>query len=190
MPQLLFLTGAPGSGKSTIARLLVAERPLSLLLDLDLLRGTLGAWRADPAAAGVRARALGLELARAQLERGGDVVVPQFVRRPQLIEQFRDLAARTGSRFVLVALVSSPAEAESRFAARAGSSDPVHSDAAYLQSLASAEPVAQLYTAMLAMLTGFPETRFVETVGGDVEGTLARVRAQVDGDEPGGGGPS
>ena len=71
MAMLVFLTGAPGSGKSTLARLLVDERPLALLLDLDTLRSQLGDWRADPTAAGVRARHLALATARAQLEKGG-----------------------------------------------------------------------------------------------------------------------
>ena len=35
--------------------------------------------------------------ARAQLEKGGDVEVPQFLRRPELIERFRDLAGETGA---------------------------------------------------------------------------------------------
>ena len=114
MPSLIFLTGAPASGKSTLARRLVAERPLALLLDLDTLRGQLGDWRADPASAGVRAREIGLAIARAQLAAGGDVVVPQFVRRPELVEQFRELASLTGGRFRLVALVSGAAEAAAR----------------------------------------------------------------------------
>lgn len=71
MPSLIFLTGAPASGKSTLARRLVAERPLALLLDLDTLRRQLGDWRADPASAGVRAREIGLAIARAQLAAGG-----------------------------------------------------------------------------------------------------------------------
>jgi predicted kinase len=179
MPTLVFLTGAPGSGKSTLARLLVDERPLSLLLDLDTLRGQLGGWRADPEAAGVRARELGLAIARTQLQAGDDVVVPQFVRRPPLIEQCRDLAAATGARFVLVALVSSPEEAADRFRARLGSPDANHRDAAFLQAAADAEPVEALYQAMLTMLAGFPETRYVPSLPGDIKGTLAAVRASL-----------
>lgn len=176
MPNLIFLTGAPASGKSTLARRLVAERPLALLLDLDTLRGQLGDWRADPASAGVRAREIGLAIARAQLAAGGDVVVPQFVRRPELVEQFRELASLTGSRFRLVALVSGAAEAAARFAGRAGSADPNHADAEFLQSAPGAPTVEELYADMLAMLARFGETRYVEVIPGDVEGTLAELR--------------
>jgi len=176
MPTLLFLTGAPGSGKSTLARLLVEERPLALLLDIDALRGQLGGWRADPGAAGVHARRLALALSGEQLRQDADVVVPQFVRRPELIEQFRDLATAMGSRFALVALVSSPEEAAARFRARSGSNDPLHRDAAFLQDSADAQPVEDLYADMVTMLASFPETRYVESVPGEVDMTLAAVR--------------
>jgi len=179
MPEVVFLTGAPGSGKSTLARLLAASRPLALVLDLDALRGQLGDWRADPAAAGVRARRIGLAAAQAQLEAGGDVLVPQFVRRPHLVQQFRELAARMGSRFVLVALVSSPDEAARRFDDRSGSPDALHRDAAFLQDAPGAVGVAELYGAMLEMLADFPETRYVASVPGDVPATLAALNTQL-----------
>ncbi len=176
MPTVLFLTGAPVSGKSTLARLLVEERPPALLLDIDALRDQLGGWRADPGAAGEHARRLALVLSGEQLRQDADVVVPQFVRRPELIEQFRDLATATGSRFVLVALVSSPEEAAARFRARSGSKDPLHRNAAFLQDSADAKPVEELYADMLSMLAGFPEAIYVESVPGDIEGTLASLR--------------
>lgn len=180
MADLVFLTGAPGSGKSTVARLWAGSRPLALVLDLDALRSQLGDWRSDPAAAGMRARRLGLALAREQLASGGDVVVPQFLRRPELIEQFRNLAGETGNRFVLVALVSSPAEAAARFASRAASADPLHRDAAFLQDAPDAVGVEELYEGMLAMLHAFPEARYVESVPGDIAATLAAVQTAVD----------
>jgi predicted kinase len=181
MPEIVFLTGAPGSGKSTLARLVADERPLALVLDLDVLRGQLGRWRAEPRAAGLRARQLGLATAATQLEAGGDVIVPQFVMRPELIEQFRRLADRTGSRFTLVALVSSPQDAAARFSARSSSDAATHRAAQFLQEAPGAEPVDVLYTAMMEMLSAFAEARYVETVDGDIEGTLAAVREALSG---------
>ncbi|HEY3544605.1 MAG TPA: AAA family ATPase [Propionicimonas sp.] len=181
MAQLVVLTGAPGSGKSTLARLLVDERPLALLLDLDTLRAQLGDWKSDPHAAGIRARALALALARVQLEAGGDVVVPQFLRRPALVERFRELAAQVGASFVLVALVSSAEEAAQRFRARGISEDPNHRDAAHLQDAPDAAPVEELYADMLAMLAGFPETVYVESVRGEVEATLEALHEALAG---------
>jgi len=176
MAQLVLLTGAPGSGKSTLARLLADSRSLALLLDLDTMRSQLGNWRADPSAAGIRTRRLALAAARVQLELGGDVVVPQFLRRGELIEQFRELAGQVGASFVLVALVSTAQEAAGRFRARAVSEGPNHRDAAYLQDAPGAAPIEELYDDMLAMLAGVPETVYVESIPGDVGATLAAVR--------------
>ena len=179
MAILVFLTGAPASGKSTLARRLVEERPLALLLHLDTLRAQLGDWKADASAAGIRTRQVALASARAQLELDGDTVVPQFVRRPELIEQFRALAGDVGARFVLAVLVSGPQEAANRFRARSSSERANHTDSAYLQDAADATPVEELYADMLSMLAGFPEALYVESVPGDVEGTLNALRQAV-----------
>lgn len=179
MAQLVVLTGAPGSGKSTLARLLVDERPLALLLDLDTLRAQLGDWKGDPTAAGVRTRHLALAAARAQLEAGGDVVVPQFLRRPELIVRFRELAAQVDVAFVLVALVSSAQEAAERFRVRGASEDPNHLDAAHLQDAPGAAPIEELYADMLAMLDRFPETVYLESVPGEVDATLEALRGAL-----------
>ena len=176
MPKVLFLTGAPGSGKSTLDRRLVDERPLALMLDLDTLRAQLGDWKADATTAGIRTRLIALAAARAQLEEGGDVVVPQFVRRPELIARFRELAGEMSATFALVALVSSPLEAAGRFRERGSSQEPNHSDALHLQDVPGAAQVEVLYAEMLAMLAGFPETLYVESVRGDVDGTLSALR--------------
>lgn len=181
MPMLLFLTGAHGSGKSTLARRLVDERPLSLLLDIDTVRSQLGDWGRDPTAAGTVARRLALAMARTHLAAGADVVVPQFVQRPELIRQLAQVATDTRSTFTVVALVSSPAEAAGRFRRRAGSADPNHVAAQELQAAAGAQPIEELYTAMLAMLAGFPETIYVDSVPDEIDLTLDELRRAIDG---------
>ena len=44
VPRLLLINGLPGSGKSTLAARYVADRPLALCLDIDVVRGLFGAW--------------------------------------------------------------------------------------------------------------------------------------------------
>jgi predicted kinase len=179
--SLILINGAPGSGKSTLARLLVDERPLALLLDIDTLRGQLGQWSADPQSAGMTARRLALVMIRAHLEAGLDVVVPQLLFRAAFILELERAAGVAGSRFVEIALVSSPEEAAARFAARASSDDPNHQDAVRLQQAVGARPVEELYEEMIAMLRRERRgTHFVESVPGDIPGTLARVRAVIE----------
>jgi predicted kinase len=175
VPQLVFINGAPGSGKSTLARRLVDTRPLSLLLDVDTLRGQLGDWRRDPGAAGLAARRIALAMARTHLSVGADVVVPQFVYRPDLIDQLRQVAAEIDAEFVLVVLVSSPEEAASRFASRATSSEQNHRDAAALQQAPGARPLERLYEGMMKMLAAYDDVRHVSSVPGDIDGTYGRL---------------
>ena len=94
MPRLLLINGLPGSGKSTLAARYVADRPLALCLDVDVVRGLLGAWQEHPHEAGLLARRLALAMARVALHEGRDVVVPQFLGRPQFIGELEALARR------------------------------------------------------------------------------------------------
>lgn len=59
MARLIVLNGLPGSGKSTLVRRFVAERPLALCLDIDLIRGLLSRWHDQPDRAGQLARPVG-----------------------------------------------------------------------------------------------------------------------------------
>ena len=175
MPQLIFLNGAPGSGKSTLARRLVDSRPLALLLDVDTLRGQLGDWQRDPGAAGLAARRIALEMARTHLSTGADVVVPQFLRRPDFLDQLRQVTEAVGAEFVLAALVSSPEEAAARFQSRSTSTEQNHRDAVELQKAPGALPVEELYAGMMEMLASYDDVRYVESVPGDIDGTYEEL---------------
>jgi predicted kinase len=179
--SLVLINGAPGSGKSTLARLLVDRQPMALLLDIDTVRGHIGSWEANPQAAGVAARRLALAMIQTHLGAGLNVVVPQFLVRSAFIEELERAAADAGGSFIEIALVSSPEEATARFAARSSSNDPNHRDAVRLQQAPDARPIDELYREMLAMLQhDRPGTRFVESIPGDIPGTLARMQAAID----------
>jgi len=179
MPRLVLLNGAPGSGKSTLARRWIGRHPLALMLDVDTLRGDLGGWADDPIAAGRTARRLALVLADAHLRDGRDVIVPQFLARPEFADALAATATAAGADHVEVVLTSSAAEAQARFAARAGSDDRNHRDARLLQSAAGARSVAELYEAMMQMVSARPHVRRVESVPGDIDGSLERLIAVV-----------
>ncbi len=93
---LILLNGPPGAGKSTLAQRWVAEHPLALNLDLDQLWLALGSWREDPHATGLAARELALAMAGAQLAADRSVIVPQYLGRPEFVDQLAELA---GDRF-------------------------------------------------------------------------------------------
>jgi predicted kinase len=88
---LLLINGAPGVGKSTLARRYAEEHPLALVIDIDAIRTQLGQW-AQVEESRLVARDLAVALARAHLTKGHDVVVPQYLGRPEFRAQLQLLA--------------------------------------------------------------------------------------------------
>lgn len=54
--RLVLINGAPGSGKSTIAAALAHDVPMTLALDVDALKHSLGRWDQDTHVSGMHAR--------------------------------------------------------------------------------------------------------------------------------------
>ncbi|HEX5812654.1 MAG TPA: AAA family ATPase [Pseudonocardia sp.] len=177
MPRLLLINGLPGSGKSTLAARYVADRPLALCLDVDVVRALLGAWPEHPHDAGLLARRLALAMARVVLSEGHDVVVPQFLARPQFIAELESLAAEVEAEFVEVVLVEEPDAAAARLAHRAaGPMTAVQRDAhAMLDRAGGLATVPELHRRLHGMLASRPRARRVEPVSGDVERTYQEL---------------
>jgi len=188
VPTLLLLNGAPGAGKSTLARRWADTRPLSLVLDVDRVRALLGAWQDDVLAAGRRARRLAVAAAWAQLEEGGDVVVPQLLVRRELVEELDGLATAAGARLVEVVLTASAEDLADRLARRvatavagAAGSRPDGADpwSALEDGPPTVERLRVLADAVEALVATRPATHRVASVPGDVDATLARLVAAV-----------
>lgn len=173
MPRLILLNGPPAAGKSTLARRWVADHPLALALDVDVLREMLGGWRGDPHAAGLAARELAVAAAGAHLAAGHDVVVPQLLARPEFADR---LAALAGAGYVEVAVLLARDECVRRYVERwRAGADPVHGRAAAPE----VEPVALLHDRVAAFVAGRPHVRVIDGAGGPdaVHARLAAVLA-------------
>jgi predicted kinase len=101
---LVLLNGAPGVGKSTLADLLVRQRPMMLALDVDRIKHALGRWDDDAEAAGVHARRLAVALIREHLAAGYDVAVAQYLARTDFIEDLEKVSRASGAQFLEVIL--------------------------------------------------------------------------------------
>lgn len=179
MPNLVLINGAPASGKSTLARLLALDRDLTLVLDIDTIRGLLTRWEDDPTIAGYAARRLALSMCRAHLSEGNDVVVPQFLQREEFILELASVASDTEARFHELCLINSPERASAMFAARASSDEPNHLAAKLLQEDSGADPVSRLYETLIGMVSARPQTLFVESIFGDIGRSLENLRAAM-----------
>ena len=162
-----------------MAAQLCAVRPLSLDLDVDVIRGLLGAWIESPMEAGLAARSLAIAMAETHLASGKDVVVPQFIAMERFAIELADAARRAGGDFVEVGLMMSRSAALQAFAARSRSPEnQQHRDAADLVDRSGAA-VGAMFDSYVDFLARRPSCRVVEVVRGDIGESLRRVEAAI-----------
>ncbi|OUE20084.1 hypothetical protein BFL36_11925 [Clavibacter michiganensis] len=118
----VFLNGLPGSGESTLARRLVDARVGWFLLDVDVLRTSVGGWADDFAGAGHVVRPVAKAIVRSVVASGGTVVVPQLFDDADELAAFVDEAERGGGRTFHVLLDVPEEECRRRLAHRTRSS--------------------------------------------------------------------
>jgi predicted kinase len=114
---LLLINGAPGVGKSTLARRFADDHALALIIDVDDIRSHLGRWN-ELDESKVVARELAIALAHDHLVRGHDVIVPQYLARPEFRERLQALADQVGAPFVETVLADDADTVIERFRAR------------------------------------------------------------------------
>ena len=103
MPRLILLNGAPGVGKSTLACRYLADHPLALSVEIDDLRTAMGSW-AEREESKLLARVLAVALVRTHLAAGYDVVVPQYLGRPEFVDHLQLVAEAASATFDHVVL--------------------------------------------------------------------------------------
>jgi len=98
---------------------------MTLAVDIDGLKHSLGRWEEDPSAWGLHARRLTLALASEQLRTGFDLVIGQYLARISFIEDLERLAERHGARFYEFVLDLDAATLAKRLAGRVRNPDRV-----------------------------------------------------------------
>jgi predicted kinase len=182
-PRLILLNGPPAIGKSTLAGRYVADHPLALNLDVDTVRGMLGRWRDRPTEAGLRARAIAVEMGRVHLRAGHDVVIPQFLARPEFPEQIERLAEEEGVSFAEFVLLDARENAVRRFVERtAAAATPAHTEAAEaLLQFGGPDELERMYDRLLGLLTRRPHAQVIRSRAGDVDAVYAEFCHRLDG---------
>ena len=177
MSRLVLVNGAPGAGKSTIAHALAQDRPMTLALDIDGIKHSLGRWDDDPSRAGMHARRVALALASEHLSAGYDLVLGQYLARTQFIEELEQLAARHSALFFEFVLELDAASLAKRLAERA--SHPVRPEHAVNNRLVGPSDAEKLVQTMASLRHRRPGTVWVDATG-SITSTLVTLRAALE----------
>jgi predicted kinase len=179
--RLIVLNGPPAVGKSALARRYVEDHPLALDLDIDSVRRLLGRWRDDPSRAGLLARAMTLTMAREHLANGYDVVLPQFLGRPQFLEQAEAVAVETGAEFHEFVLMDGRDEVVHRFTARtAAAAQPAHVDAGRLvEQLGGEQTLFVMYDRLLLLISARPNAQVIQCPEGAADAVYQELITRI-----------
>jgi predicted kinase len=167
-PRLIVLNGPPGCGKSTLARMYADGHPLALNLDIDRIRALIGRWPDEPSA-GLLARRIALAAARVHLAAGHDVVIPQFLGRPEFLEHAEQLAGETGAEFHEIVLMDTRENALRRFTERGRADLPPAEARGILDRAGGPDGLSAMYDRLTRVVASRPAARIVPTQAGQVE---------------------
>ncbi len=153
---------------------------MTLALEIDTIKHSLGRWDEDAQASGLHARRLSVVLAGEHLGAGFDVVIGQYLARTAFIEQLAKLGDLQAAEFHELVLDLDPGALARRLARRAG--DPTRTEHTVNNQLVGPEDAPALVQSIEALLLSRPMAHRVDARG-SLSSTLTAVRATLE--EPG-----
>lgn len=169
MPRFVHLNGPPGIGKSTLGRRYITDHPLAFCLDIDGFRRLIGRWDEHEKESGLLARRMALQMAATHLSGGHDVVLPQYVARPEFVRELVEVASATGASFYEIVLLDDAADAEARFEGRAQDSAWRDHHEEAVRAMARAGGFKGMHDRLIEALPDLPAARILRTTTNEVD---------------------
>ncbi|WP_203568696.1 AAA family ATPase [Aestuariimicrobium ganziense] len=177
MSRVILLNGTPGSGKSTLAEAWMLANPeRRAVVEVDRIKHALPMWPEDAQAAGLRARELALMAVVATVEEGHDVMLPQFLARPEFADALAQAAALTGAESVELVLDVTPSQVTERLITRRETPD--RPEQATNDLGVTPDEAADLVERVQAWAKARPQVRMVDASGTPDE-VLARIEVAL-----------
>lgn len=98
-PKLILINGFAGAGKTTIAKMYIAEHPLAMVIEGDELIVNMGSWQANEDEARRLLFLLTKAMARTYLAEDHDVLLPYLVTNAGHVDEFEKIAKDLGADF-------------------------------------------------------------------------------------------
>ncbi|QQG50921.1 MAG: AAA family ATPase [Candidatus Saccharibacteria bacterium] len=98
-PKLILLNGFAGAGKTTVAKMYIADHPLAMVIEGDELIVNMGSWQANEDEARRLLFLLTKAMARTYLVEGRDVLLPYLVTSAGDVDEFEKIAKDIGAEF-------------------------------------------------------------------------------------------
>ena|SRR5690349_24648422 len=116
-------------------------------------------------------------MARSNLLAGDDVIVPQFLARPQFIDELARLASDVDVAFIEVALTASQHDVDDWFALRsAAPRSTTHRDAQALAERLGPDEFDRMYTDFVELVASRPQTKLLQARSGGPEVMLRELQ--------------
>lgn len=178
-PKLISLNGALGVGKTTLAGKYAEEHPLTLKIDVDEVRRWISHFREEKEISGPLAKRIANEMARVHLQAGYDVVIAQIFIQEEPLENLEKVAQECGADFYEFLISTSKENSIRRFIERGKATGyPDGFSPGGLVTLGGKEKkLEQMYDDMMVVVSKRPNTKIIESIESDIEGTYRKLVA-------------
>lgn len=146
----------------------------------------LGDWMSRPTEAGLLARQIAIEMARAALAADRDVIVPQFLARVDFIGKLETLAVESGCAFIEIALTADRDDVLGWFRARSSNPETAsHVDAEQLlERTGGTDELRRILDRWERLLASRPHVDTIPARVGDVDSTLEQFKRVLASSRP------